>query len=125
MTKFYKFKFKHITDARGTIGIIEKKIKFKINRVYYFNTKKDSVRGLHSQKKNECVLIPVIGSLNVQLVFDNKTKLIKLNSKKFDALYISNLVWRKLYNFSDKNLCIVLNSQRYNKNDYIFDLKKI
>lgn len=124
MEKFYKFKAKHITDCRGTIGIVEKRIKFKINRVYYFNTKKHHIRGLHSQKKNKCVLIPLIGSLNVQLVFDNKTRVVTLNSKKFEALYISNLVWRKLYNFSDKNLCIVLNSQIYNKNDYIFDLKK-
>jgi hypothetical protein len=125
MIKLYKFKTKHIIDTRGIIEIIGKKIKFKINRVCYFNTIFFFVRGLHLQKKNECVLILVIGSLNAQLVFDNKTKLVKLNSKKFDALYIFNLVWRKLYNFLDKNLCIVLNSQRYNKDDYMFDLKKI
>jgi dTDP-4-dehydrorhamnose 3,5-epimerase-like enzyme len=125
--KNWVFNLKYKIDKNGKILILQKKLNFKINRVYFIFSHKKSIRGNHSQKKNKSILIPLKGSFEIKLIYKNLKKIITLDAKKKNALYVPNLAWRELSNFSKDSICAVLCSTKYNHKDYIYnlaDLKK-
>jgi hypothetical protein len=40
------------------------------------------------------------------------------------ALYIPEMSWRELYNFSEPSCCLVVASEVYDKEDYVFDFQE-
>ena len=111
-----------IENSLGNIAVIENDvIPFDIKRVYYlYDIPSSSIRGGHSHKKLQQVLIAISGSFDVVLKDGTSSTTITLN-KPDKGLLIKNNTWRELENFSSGAVCLVLASTNYNEEDYIRD----
>lgn len=90
------------------------------NIFYIYNVPSFTTRGNHAHKKMSEYLIPITGSVDV-LVNDGKSvKTIKLDSPK-RGLYIPAGIWAKEFNFSKNCVLLVIASEFYDKDDYIYD----
>ena len=116
-----KCSFQHHGDVRGMLVAIEeqKDIPFPIRRVYYlYNTGEGVVRGHHAHKNLQQILICIHGTCKVRLD-DGKSKEEVLLDKPYEGLYVSNAVWREMFDFSPDAVLLVLASELYNESDYI------
>lgn len=118
-----KYEFLQHGDNRGTLIALEEfaNIPFRIKRVYYmYDTGFNVVRGKHAHKSLEQILICVHGECKV-LLDDGREKQIVLLNKPYEGLYISNCMWREMYDFSQDAVLMVLASELYDESDYIRD----
>ena len=116
-----KYMFQPHGDERGQLIALEemKDIPFEIKRVYYmYDTGKGVVRGKHAHKSLEQILICIHGKCKVKLDNGNETKIVLLE-KPYEGLYVSNVMWREMYDFSSDAVLMVLASAYYDENDYI------
>ena len=120
-----KYVFQQHGDERGMLVALEefKDIPFEIKRVYYlYDTKKDVRRGGHAHKVLEQILVCIHGSCKVLLDNGLEKKVVSLE-KPYEGLYISNDIWREMYDFSSDAVLLVLASNYYDESDYIRDYK--
>lgn len=114
-----------ITDPRGNLTVAEanKNIPFDIKRVYWlYDVPGGECRGGHAHKQIKEILIAVSGSFHVTL--DNgKEKQTFLLNHPYQGLLIDTKTWRTLDDFSSGAVCVVLASDFYDENDYIYDYK--
>ena len=112
-----------ITDPRGNLTVAEanKNIPFDIKRVYWlYDVPGGECRGGHAHKQIKEILIAVSGSFHVTL--DNgKEKQTFLLNHPYQGLLIDTKTWRTLDDFSSGAVCVVLASDFYDENDYIYD----
>lgn len=121
--KIQMYDFQQHGDERGHLSVIEqnKDIPFKIRRVYYlYDTKQGIVRGMHSHKELEQILVCVSGSCKVKLDDGRETSVIVLDDPT-KGLYVGVDTWREMYEFSDGAVLLVLASNLYDETDYIRD----
>ena len=119
--KVIKYLFQPHGDERGQLVALEeyKDIPFRIKRVYYmYDTKEGVVRGCHAHKKLQQILICIHGSCRIKLDNGKETKVILLE-KPYEGLYVSNAMWREMYDFSKDAVLMVLASELYDESDYI------
>ena len=111
-----------IENSLGNIAVVENDvIPFDIKRVYYlYDIPSSSIRGGHSHKNLEQVLIAISGSFDVILKDGNSVKTVTLN-KPDKGLLIKKNTWREIENFSSGAVCLVLASAVYDEEDYIRD----
>lgn len=111
-------------DHRGSLISLEensKCIPFSIKRVYYiFDTKEDIIRGKHAHKELEQIVISVSGECDFFVDNGFEQQVIKMDHPS-KAIHIRNMVWREMMNFSEDCVLLVLASEHYDLNDYIFD----
>lgn len=108
-------------DPRGNLTFIEEKnqIPFNINRIYWiYDVPGGEVRGGHAYKKNKEFIIALSGSFDVVIKDGSKRKKFSLN-RSYYGLYVPEMLWRHLENFSTNALCLILASEKYNEKDYI------
>lgn len=113
--------FAKIVDERGNLSFIEEgsQIPFKIKRNYWiYDVPGGEVRGGHSYKENEEIIIALSGSFDVILNDGNEKKTFSLN-RSYYGLYVPKGVWRHMENFSTNSLAFVLASTYYNESDYV------
>lgn len=118
-----KYAFQQHGDERGQLVALEesKDIPFKIKRVYYmYDTKEGVHRGFHAHKALEQIMICIHGSCKVLLDNGTEKKRVYLE-KPYEGLYISNDIWREMYDFSEDAVLMVLASDYYREEDYIRD----
>lgn len=118
-----KYAFQRHGDDRGMLVALEegKEIPFKVKRVYYmYDTVEGVRRGFHAHKCLEQILICVHGSCKIHLDNGVETAEVDLNTP-FEGLYISNDMWREMYDFSSDAVLMVLASELYDEADYIRD----
>lgn len=118
-----KYSFKPHGDNRGQLIAIEecKDIPFDIKRIYYmYDTVNEAVRGKHAHKSLKQVLICTSGSCKI-LLDDGKDKEIVELNKPYEGLFISNAIWREMFDFSKDAVLMVLASNYYDESDYIRD----
>ena len=116
-----KYTFPPHGDDRGQLIAIEenKDLPFDVKRVYYiYDTLPDVRRGFHAHKCLEQILICVHGSCKIHLDDGFDTAEVLLD-KPNEGLYISNNMWREMYDFSDGAVLLVLASEYYDEADYI------
>ena len=110
-------------NHEGKLVALEKNndFPFEIKRVYYiWDTSRYAIRGRHSHKNLEQVVICVKGACDF-ILDDGKTReTVHLNNPA-QGLYIRNNLWREFTNFSDDCVVLVLASEHYNTSDYIHD----
>lgn len=85
-----------------------------------YDTKKQVQRGFHAHKSLQQILICIHGSCKV-LLDNGKEKKIVFLERPYEGLYIENKMWRKMYDFSEDAVLMVLASEYYNEEDYIRD----
>ena len=118
-----KYVFQPHGDDRGQLVALEefKDIPFRIKRVYYmYNTVAGVVRGNHAHKSLQQILICIHGSCKVRLDNGKEKKVIPLE-KPYEGLYVSNTMWREMFDFSPDAVLMVLASELYDESDYIRD----
>ena len=116
-----KYVFQQHGDERGQLVALEehKDIPFEIKRVYYmYDTGKGVTRGQHAHKSLEQILICIHGSCKLMLDNGKEKKIVSLE-KPYEGLYISNNIWREMYDFSSDADLMVLASDVYKEEDYI------
>ena len=112
-----------IFDNRGNLTFIEanRHVPFEIKRVYYlYDVPGGSTRGGHAHRRLEQFIIAAMGSFDVILDDGSERKRFHLN-RSYYGIYIPTMIWRELDNFSSGSVCLVLASELYNKEDYIYD----
>lgn len=110
-------------DSRGSLIAIEqlKDIPFEIKRVYYmYDTTEGVTRGYHAHKNLQQVLICVHGSCKIRLDNGTEKEVITMD-KPYEGLYVSNNMWREMFDFSPDAVLMVLASELYDESDYIRD----
>jgi dTDP-4-dehydrorhamnose 3,5-epimerase-like enzyme len=117
MTKLIKLP--QFRNSSGTISVIEKLFKFKIKRVYFIHDIKGK-RGGHKHKKTRQFLICAQGSCEILIKNKKKEQLIKLSKINYGIL-LEPEDWHEIINCSSDALIVVLASENYKKNDYIYN----
>lgn len=115
--------FPPLGDERGSLVALEgeKTVPFSIKRVYYiFGTQSDIARGFHAHRNLKQVAVCVTGSCRMILDDGNTREDVVLNSPTA-GLFIEDLVWREMHDFSPDCVLLVLASEHYDENDYIRD----
>lgn len=118
-----KYNFPPHGDDRGQLVALEerKDIPFDIKRIYYiYDTLAGVRRGFHAHKNLQQILICVHGSCKIHLDNGFETEEVLLD-KPTEGLYISNNMWREMYDFSPDAVLMVLASELYDESDYIRD----
>lgn len=116
-----KYSFPPHGDDRGQLVALEerKDIPFDIKRIYYiYDTLAGVRRGFHAHKNLQQILICVHGSCKIHLDNGFETEEVLLD-KPTEGLYISNNMWREMYDFSPDAVLLVLASEHYDESDYI------
>ena len=110
-----------IVREEGSITPIEggKNVPFEIARVYYlYDVPGGALRGGHAHKELLQLMVSVMGSFDVVLDDGCTRRRVNLN-RGYHGLYLPNLIWRELDNFSSGAICVVLASQPYEASEYI------
>ena len=108
-----------ILDKRGNLTFIEgkKHIPFEIKRAYWiYDVPGGEKRGGHAYKTLREFVIALSGSFDVLLDDGNGKKVYSLN-RSYYGIYIPEMVWREINNFSTNALCLVLASDFYKKEE--------
>ena len=113
-----------IYDPRGNLTVAEqmKNVPFEVKRVYWtYDVPAGERRGGHAHK--ECVefIIAVSGSFTVTLD-DGKgnRKDFHLNHP-WEGLLVPTGIWRTLEDFSSGAVCLVLSSELFDEDDYLYE----
>ena len=108
-------------DDRGQLIAIEamKDIPFEVRRIYYiYDTSAGVRRGFHAHRDLQQILVCVSDSCMIHLDNGHETAEVLLD-KPSEGLYISNDMWREMYDFTPGAVLLVLASNHYDESDYI------
>jgi len=123
VVKYDLLNFKVRGDHTGSLVALEKgdDFPFDIKRVYYiWGTDKNAIRGKHSHRKLEQVIVCTSGSCDFILDDGKEREFIHLNNPS-QGLHIKSNIWREFTNFSSDCVVMVLASEHYDESDYIRD----
>lgn len=112
-----------IFDPRGNLSFFENsnQIGFDIKRTYWiYDVPGGEIRGSHAFKKSQEFIIALSGSFDVVLDDGENEMKYSLNRSYF-GLYMPNLLWRRVENFSTNSLALIVSSIPYDEADYIRD----
>ncbi|WP_026897758.1 sugar 3,4-ketoisomerase [Daejeonella oryzae] len=114
-----------ILDPRGNLSFIEenKHVPFNIERTYWiYDVPGGEIRGGHAYKENCEFIIALSGSFDVVLHDGINEQKYSLN-RSYYGLYVPNMLWRSVENFSTNSLALVLSSTIYDEKDYLRDFE--
>lgn len=120
------FELPKIHNRAGNITSINNSIDipFDVKRIYYlFDIPGGEARGGHAHKELKQLIIAASGSFDVIIDDGKNRKIINLN-RPYYGLYVVPGMWRELVNFSSGAICLVLASDIYKTEDYIYDYKE-
>ena len=112
-----------IKDPRGNLSFLESNnhVPFEIKRTYWiYDVPGGEIRGSHAFKESHEFIVALSGSFDVVLHDGEKEVKFNLN-RSYYGLYVPNLLWRHVENFSTNSLALIVSSIPYNSNDYIRD----
>ena len=115
-----------VDDVRGNLTFIEQNehVPFEIKRIYYlYDVPGGESRGGHAHKDLEQFIVAANGSFDV-ILDDGYNKERHHMNRSYYGLYLPNMIWRELDNFSSGSVCLVLASEVYDEEDYIRDYEK-
>ena len=115
-----------ILDDRGNLSFFEsdRQIPFPIKRVYWiYDVPGGEQRGGHAYKDLQEVIVALSGSFDVVLHDGFEEKRFSLN-RSYYGLYIPNMIWRHVENFSTNSLALIVANANYDEGDYIRDFSK-
>lgn len=111
-----------ITDPRGNLTVAEGggEVPFDIKRAYWvYDVPGGESRGGHAHKRLRQLVIALSGSFTVTLDNGHERKTVLLNHP-WQGLVIETNTWRTLDDFSSGAVCLVLASEHFDEDDYIY-----
>ena len=120
-----EFDIPKILDDRGNLSFIEKGVdlNFDIKRAYWiYDVPGGEIRGGHAFKTQKEVIVALSGSFDVVLHDGVSSNRFHLN-RSYKGIYVPEMYWRYMENFSTNAVCLVLASTFYSTEDYIFDFE--
>tara|TARA_R110000868_G_scaffold8400_2_gene43700 strand:- start:717 stop:1127 length:411 start_codon:yes stop_codon:yes gene_type:complete len=114
-----------ILDPRGNLSFFENsnQIPFNIKRTYWiYDVPGGEIRGSHAFKESHEFIIALSGSFDVVLSDGENEEKFSLN-RSYYGLYVPNLLWRRIENFSTNSLALIVSNMAYNPKDYIRDFE--
>lgn len=116
--------FADLGDERGNLVVIEGEgmdLPFDIKRVFYiYGSDSTVIRGQHANRETEFLLVNVSGSSKVRVDNGDESAVIELNRPRM-GLYLSSMLWKDMYDFSEDYVLLVLASRHYDEKEYIRD----
>lgn len=107
------------TDDRGTLSVVEKILPFQIKRIFYIYNVNDSVRGGHRHRKTVQAAICISGECKIYSNNSKEEKTYSLNNPN-QCLILNPEDWHTMYDFSEDAILLVIASEEYDPNDYIY-----
>lgn len=114
-------------DERGDLIVVEGgiDISFDIKRIFYiYGSDSEVVRGQHANKRTEFVLINVAGQSKVCVKDGKGNEAVFSLNRPNTGIYIPNMIWKDMYDFSEDSVMICLASEHYDAEEYIRDYDK-
>ena len=109
------------SDDRGDLTVIEKILPFDIKRVFFiYNINKNMERGGHRHNVTFQGLICINGACIV-ISENSKSKEKYLLDSPEKCLILEPEDWHVMKDFKDNTILLVLASEYYDKDDYIYD----
>lgn|SRR5690606_1755222 len=112
-----------ILDARGNLSFFEHphQLPFEIERTYWiYDVPGGEVRGGHAFKEQQEFIVALSGSLDIILNDGEREMKFHLN-RSYYGLYVPQMIWRSLENFSTNTLALIVSDKHYSADDYIRD----
>ena len=112
-----------ITDPRGNLTVAEAftNVPFDIRRAYWvYDVPGGESRGGHAHKRLRQLVIAMSGSFTVTLDNGHEQQKYLLNHP-WEGLLIETETWRTLDDFSSGAVCLVLASEPFEEDYYIYD----
>ena len=112
-----------ITDPRGNLTVAEGAgvVPFDIKRAYWvYDVPGGESRGGHAHKRLRQLVVALSGSFTVTLDNGYERRTVLLNHP-WQGLVIETNIWRTLDDFSSGAVCLVLASDHFEEDDYIYD----
>lgn len=110
-----------IHDPRGNLTFVEsgRHVPFEVERAFWiYDVPGGSVRGGHAYKTGQELILALSGSFEV-LVDDGSHRARYSLNRSYHALFVPNLIWREMINFSTNSVALILASTPYEPDDYI------
>lgn len=125
--RYKVIEFSDLGDERGNLVVIEGEgydIPFDIKRVFYiYGSDETVVRGQHANRETEFLLVNVSGTSKVRVDDGKDSVVIELNKPRI-GLYLSSMLWKDMYDFSEDSVLLVLASRHYDNKEYIRDYEE-
>ena len=115
-----------VNDPRGNLTYIESgvQVPFDVKRNYWiYDVPSGMWRDGHAFKHQQELLIALSGSFDV-VVFDGQGERTFHLSRPQIGLYVPQMNWRYINNFSTNSVALVLASTYYDEDDYIVDFEQ-
>lgn len=112
-----------IEDERGNLSFYESlnHIPFEIKRSYWiYDVPGGQKRGGHAFKEQHEFIIALSGSFDV-IINDGTCETTFSLNRSYSGLYVPNMLWREMLNFSTNSLALIVSSTNYADSDYIRD----
>jgi len=116
----YIVDLKTFTDKRGNLTVIENVLPFQIKRIFYIYGVDESVRGGHRHHKTIQAAICIKGECKVYNNDGEQEEVFYLD-KPYKCVILEPKDWHKMYDFSEDAILMVLASEKFDEQDYIFD----
>lgn len=110
-------------DPRGNLSFFENgtQLPFEIKRTYWiYDVPGGEKRGGHAYRKAQEFIVALSGSFDVIIDDGTGPKNFSLN-RSYYGLYVPNMCWREMNNFSTNSLALIVSSTEFSEEDYIRD----
>lgn len=111
---YYMININSYIEEDGILSVIEQpEIPFDVKRIFWVHsTSDDAVRGNHATINTKLILAAVSGSCDVTVDDGNEKAIIHLDNSK-EGVFINNMIWRSMSNFSDDCVVMAFCDQKY------------
>ncbi len=116
----YLIDLKTFIDKRGNLTVIEKTIPFDIKRIFYIYGVDESARGGHRHHKTIQAAICLKGSCRIYNN-DGQDENYFILDQPSKCLILQTRDWHTMDQFSPDAILMVLASEYFNQQDYIFE----
>lgn len=107
-------------DTTGSLTVCEKALPFDIKRVFWIYGVDGHKRGGHRHKKTSMAMVCLNGSCRV-FVNDGLSRNSYLLDNPDKCLILEPRDWHTMEDFSNNALLLVMASELYDEEDYIFE----